>query len=188
MNEALIIEKIEKQLSKKRFLHTINVRNEAVKLAEKHECSVEKAIISALLHDAYREYSIDKINDFVKEYQLDSFYFNNVALSHGKIAAKMIQKDYNIQDLDIINAVRFHTTGRADMSLLEKVIFIADAVEVGRNYPGVENLRAMAYTDIDKACLQGINNTIIHVIEKNEYLDIESVKARNYFWGLMKDK
>lgn len=181
LNEIALIENIKNQLSKKRFEHTLNVKDEAVKLAEKYGCSTEKAAVAALLHDICRECSIDKINKFVKEYKLDSFYLNNIALSHSKMAAEIIKNDYNIQDMEIINAVSFHSTGRENMSLLEKIVFIADATEKGRNYPGVEKLRALAYTDIDEACLQALNSTIAHVIEKNEYLDVNSVKARNYF-------
>lgn len=93
----------------------------------------------------------------------------------------MIQKTFGVDDPDIINAVSFHTTGRPDMSLLEKIIYISDAMEPGRNYPGVDDIRKAAEEDIDKACLLSLSRTIDYVTSGGNYLDEDTVKAKNIF-------
>ena len=91
-----------------------------------------------------------------------------------------MERDYGITDRDIINAVSYHTTGRAGMSLLEKIIYIADASEPGRNYPGVERLRSEMKTDIDSAVLAALESTIKLVSDEGKFLDDDTVKARDY--------
>jgi len=101
----------------------------AVKLAEKYGEDPSKAETAALFHDMYRGVSVDVLNYYVKHLGLDEKYINNANLAHGKIAAIIMERDYHITDPDIIHAVSFHTTGRAGMSKLEKIIYIADAIE-----------------------------------------------------------
>ena len=92
-------------------------------------------------NDMYRGVSEDVLNYYIKHLDLDKKYLNNCNLAHSKIAAIIMKRDYGIEDEDIINAVSYHTTGRPGMSLLEKIIYIADAIEPNRNYPGVDALR-----------------------------------------------
>ncbi|MFR4798348.1 MAG: HD domain-containing protein, partial [Lentihominibacter sp.] len=80
---------------------------------------------------------------------------------------------------DMIIAVAFHTTGRKGMSVLEKIIFLADAIEPGRNYPGVEEMRKTAYTDLDKACIMSLERTVQYVRDRGEYLDPDTEDALN---------
>ena len=93
-----------------------------------------------------------------------------------------------MEDEDIINAVSFHTTGRAGMSLLEKIIYVADAIEPGRSYPGVEEIRRAAEEDIDKACLISLAHTIEYVRSDGKYLDEDTVYAKKYFEDILKQK
>ena len=105
---------------------------------------------------------------------------DNANLSHSKVAAEIMKRDYGIEDEDMINAVSFHTTGRAGMSRLEKIIFLADAIEPGRNYPSVEETRRLAYIDLDKACISSLERTVEYIRGKGEYLDPDTVNALNY--------
>ena len=91
-----------------------------------------------------------------------------------------MERDYGITDRDIINAVSYHTTGRAGMSLLEKIIYIADAIEPGRNYPGVEDVRVLAWQDLDRACLLSLERTIDFVRGQGNFLDSDTLEARDY--------
>ena len=93
----------------------------------------------------------------------------------------MIQRDYNITEQDIINAVSYHTTGRENMSLLEKIIYIADAIEPSRNYPGVDNIRRVVEENLDKACLMSLSHTIDYVSSEGNYLDEDTLHAKEYF-------
>ena len=111
---------------------------------------------------------------------------NNPNLAHGKIAAVVIQRDFGVTDPDIIQAVSYHTTGRPEMSLLEKIIYIADAIEPNRFYPGVDALRETAAEDLDRAVLQSLTNTINFVRGENRYLDEDTVLAKEYFEKIIK--
>ncbi len=149
---------IKKNLKERRLAHTFGVVEEAKKLAAAYGEDVEKAELGALFHDAFRETG---------------------NLVHGGIAADAMKDIYGIQDEDLCNAVRFHTTGRAGMSLLEKIIYLADAIEPGRSYPGVEALRILAYQDLDSACIKALGNTIQYVAENDLDLDCNTLEAYN---------
>ena len=193
MNTASICEYIEKNFSEKRKIHTGGVRQTAMKLAEQFGDGnpelVEKAELAALYHDMYRGVPVDVLNYYVKHLDLDEKrYKDNANLAHGKIAAIVIQRDFDEKDQDIINAVSYHTTGRPEMSLLEKIIYIADAVEPNRSYPGVQNLRQILEYDLDKAVLQSLTNTINYVRSEKKFLDEDTVLAKEYFEKLIKEK
>ncbi|MBR5516403.1 MAG: bis(5'-nucleosyl)-tetraphosphatase (symmetrical) YqeK [Firmicutes bacterium] len=176
---------IEKNFSEKRKAHTYGVVDTAIKLAEKYGCDVYKAELAALFHDLYRSMPINVLNYHVKHLELDKKYMDNSNLSHGKIAAIMIQRDFGISDEDIINAVSYHTTGRPNMSLLEKIIYIADAVEPNRNYPGVDELRRVVKEDLDKAIYMSLSRTIDYVSSEGNYLDEDTIHAKKYFEELI---
>jgi len=183
-----IKEYIDKNLSEKRRIHTYGVRDTAVNLAKKYGCDVEKAEMAALLHDLYRGVAVSALNYHVKYLGLDDKYMDNPNLAHGKIAAAMITRDFDIRDEDIINAVSFHTTGRAGMSLLEKIIYIADAIEPGRSYPGVDEIRQAAEKDLDRACLISFDRTIEYVLSDGKFLDKDTLDAKKYFEDIIYKK
>jgi predicted HD superfamily hydrolase involved in NAD metabolism len=101
-------------------------------------------------------------------------------LKHAKKSAELAGVKYGVKDNDILNAIMFHTTGRVNMSLLEKIIYIADKIEPNRNYEGVEEIRNKAYTRLDEAIIKSLENTIEYVKNRNLVLDMESVNTLNY--------
>lgn len=171
---------LKDNLKEKRIKHVKSVVSEAIKLAIHYDENPEKAEIAALFHDMFRSKSVSVLNMYVKHLGLPENIMENPNLSHGKIAAEIMHRDYGIDDMDIINAVSFHTTGRAGMSKLEKIIFIADAIEEGRNYPGVEEMRLLAYKDLDRACISSLENTVNYVLTKGEFLHPDTLSALNY--------
>ena len=183
MKKDSIINYIEKNLSDKRRVHTYAVRDTALKLAEHYGESIEKAEIAALCHDMYRGMKDKVLNMYVRELGHPDKYMDNPNLAHGKIASIMIQREYDITDEDIINAVSFHTTGRAGMSKLEKIIYLADTIEPNREYPGVKEIRELAFIDLDKALLRSMENTIDYIEQRGFYLDKETIEARDYLLG-----
>ena len=183
MKKDSIISYIEKNLSEKRKIHTYAVRDTAVRLAEHYGADLEKTELAALCHDMYRGMKDKVLNMYVRELGLPERYMDNPNLAHGKIAAIMIQREYNITDEDIINAVSFHTTGRADMSMLEKIIYLADTIEPNREYPGVDEVRKLAFEDLDKALLKSMQNTIDYIEQRGFYLDMETIEARDFLLG-----
>lgn len=175
-----LLSSVMTELSDKRRTHTLGVRDTALALAEKYGEDPEKAEIAALAHDLYRGLRGEELNKTVKELGLPDKYLDNPNLAHGKIAAIMLEKKYGVKDRAIIDAVSYHTTGRAGMSTLEKIIFLADAIEPGRDYPGVEEVREAAEKGLDEGCLRSMTGTIEHVQNQGAYLDEDTIEAAEF--------
>lgn len=183
-----IIEYIEQNMTEKRRIHTYAVAEEAKKLARRYGEDTEKAEIAALFHDFFRGVPEKALNGYVRQLGLSPAYLNNANLAHSKIAAYVMEKEYGIQDRDIINAVSYHTTGRANMTKLEKVIYLADAIEPNRSYPGVEEIRELAWRDLDEACLASLSRSIDYVNCRGLYLDQDTVMARDSLTNTLRGK
>lgn len=176
-------ETLKSLLTKKRYMHIKGVVDMSVELAYKYGENVEKCRLAAILHDYAKQFSYDEIETFVKSNNLivDDLELASKELIHSKIAAKIAKDKYGIEDEDILNAISFHTTGRAGMSMLEKIIFIADSIEEGRKYPNVDSIRKIALIDIDHTMLCILNNTISYLLNSGLKIHPNSVIARNYF-------
>jgi len=180
MNTDSINKYIDRHMSEKRRVHTEGVRETAIKLAELYGADVEKAEEASLYHDIYRGVNKEELNQFIDQFNLPQRYKDNPNLAHSKLAAIAMERDFGVTDRDVINAVSYHTTGRAGMSVLEKVVFLADAIEPGRDYPGVDELRRLAYVDLDRACLLSLTRTAEFVKEQGIYLDEDTLAAKEY--------
>lgn len=170
---------IEKNLSEKRKKHVYGVAETAGKLAEQYGCDPKKAESAALFHDMFRSTPVEVLNMYVRQLGLDKVYLDNANLAHGPVAAVIMERDYGISDPDLLNAVRYHTTGRAGMSLLEKVVYLADAIEPGRVYPGIDEIRELAQKSLDQACLRSMERSIAYIQERGLFLHPDTVSARN---------
>jgi predicted HD superfamily hydrolase involved in NAD metabolism len=145
--------------------------------ALKYGADVCKAVAAALYHDWFRDAGTDRLDALIEAYGLDARLKGNPDLSHSKIAAAYMENELGIDDSELLDAVRFHTTGRPAMSLLEKVIYIADATEPSRVFPAVSRLRELAWEDLDKACVFALENTIRYVEERGGRLDTDTLEA-----------
>lgn len=178
------IEKILKgMLPERRLKHSLNVSKCAVKLSEIYKCDKEKAEIAGLVHDCAKYFTDEQIEDSIKRFnvELDPLEVNNIALSHSVIGSYVAVDIFNIKDEEIINAIKYHTTGKENMSLLEKIIYMADLIEEDRNFPRVEELRELTYSGkLEEALLLSFNNTIKFVIDNNQLIHPRTIKARNY--------
>lgn len=192
MNTASIIEYLDAHMSEKRRKHTEGVRDTAMELARRYGADEAKAEIAALCHDIYRGVPVEELDRMVKELGLDKArYLGNANLSHGKLAEQMLPELFGIEDRDILNAVSYHTTGRAGMSVLEKVVFLADAIEPNRDYPGVEELRRVTEDSLDLGCYRSLTGTIRHLEEQGmgpADIDPDTLKAADYFRGILEKK
>ncbi|MGL6107596.1 bis(5'-nucleosyl)-tetraphosphatase (symmetrical) YqeK [Romboutsia sp.] len=178
-----INKKIMDMLPKRRFNHSLNVANCAAKLSEIYNYDKEKAYLAGIVHDCAKYLNYDEVNYYVNKYEiyLDELETNNIALSHSAIGSYIAQYELGIEDEDIINSIKYHTTGKEDMNLLEKIIYLADLIEEGRNFSGIDSLRELVYNgEIDQALLISFNNTIKFVIENNQLIHSRTIKARNY--------
>ncbi|MBC6695986.1 bis(5'-nucleosyl)-tetraphosphatase (symmetrical) YqeK [Terrisporobacter mayombei] len=183
MNYKDIEYKLKEMLPERRLKHSMNVSQCAVKLSEIYGYDMEKAKLAGLIHDCAKYFNDDQVKDSIKKFniELDSLEENNISLSHSVIGSYVIQETFNINDEDIINAVRYHTTGRENMTILEKIIYMADLIEEGRKFPLVDKLRELAYNgSLDEALLLSFNNTIKFVMDNNQLIHPRTVSARNY--------
>ena len=148
-----IKEYLSSTLSEKRYRHSLAVADMAYELAKIHSADADKAYLAGLVHDVMREYPADRVSEYFSENLIEwnEFERNAPNLWHAMMGANEIKVRFGIDDPDIINAVRYHTTARAGMSLLEKIIYIADCTSADRNYSDVEDYRRRARTDLDDA-------------------------------------
>jgi len=175
--------KLKLSISPHRYKHSENVMEVAVKLAKKYGADASKATIAGLLHDCAKGKSTAELLELCKKFsiEVDEYKKLHPELLHDEVGAFIAKTDYGIEDEEILNAIRFHTMGRENMSLLEKIIFIADYIEPGRNFPGVETIRKLAYEDLDKSILQALDTTLIYLIRIGAIIHPDTVKTRNYF-------
>ena len=145
--------KIKRRLKPDRFIHSVNVAKKAVELAEKYGENPQKAYIAGMVHDCAKDLTAEKTRQKCIDYdvELDEGEKRNPALVHAKLGERIARIEFGIGDKDILSAVKWHTLGHPDMTRLEKIIYVADMIEEGRKFPGVNELRKIAETDLDEA-------------------------------------
>ncbi|MDR0880682.1 MAG: bis(5'-nucleosyl)-tetraphosphatase (symmetrical) YqeK [Clostridioides sp.] len=183
MNSGEVKQRLSELLTQKRVEHSKRVAECAVKLAKIYNCDEKKAYIAGMVHDAAKCLNLEQVYEYVDKYEiyLDPIEDGNRALSHSVVGASIVRYEFGIEDEDIINSVKYHTTGRAEMSLLEKIIYLADLLEDGRVIPHIEELRELAYSgQLDKAMIESFNQTLTFVIANDNLIHPRSVEARNY--------
>lgn len=180
---------IKERLTKKRYAHSINVAEEAVKLAKKYNENQENAYTAGLLHDICKELPIEKQKQMVEKSTLPMCLVERTSppLWHGIAGAWFIENELNIKDIDIINAVRYHTSGRAGMSRLEEIIYIADLISADRTYKDVDRIRKLAYASLGRTMLEGLKFSIADVIAKSSKLPLNTVEAYNQYSVIRND-
>lgn len=179
-----ILTYIAEELSEKRFLHSLRVCDMALKLAHIYGIGTEKVEIAALLHDMARSMSVEELDKAVIKYGLDSKYLGNKNLSHSKVAALLACEIFGMGDEDILNSISYHTTGRAGMSPTEMIIYLADAVEYGRDYDGVDELRKLAFGgELKRACYACLLHTMDYLKKAGIDIDEDTVSAYDYLKG-----
>ncbi len=150
-----IKEKLKKTLKKKRYIHTLGVADEARRLAAIYGEDTDKAYLAGLLHDCAKGYSTDEQKELAKKYgvELDRDLLNSPPVIHGFLGVEIARRDYGVKDEAVLNAVRYHTVGRAGMTMLEKIVYIADLTEKNRSFEGVRELRKTVDKDIDRTLI-----------------------------------
>ena len=157
------LKSLRSRLSPKRFTHTMGVIAEAERLAAHYAQDIEKARIAALLHDCAKEYSADKKRALCRLWgvQLDDALQASIDITHSLLGAESARRDFNIHDPDILQAIRYHTTGHGNMTMLDKIIMLADYIEPYRTSWGpINEMRRLALTDINQALILGTKCTI----------------------------
>lgn len=170
---------VRRTLSPKRFQHTMNVKKLAVRMAQHYGVNTEKAALAAVLHDSAKELPRTELLQIMQDNAIIKKGTQNrpEPVWHGICAAILAKTQWNVQDEEILSAIACHTTGKENMSKLDKILFLADMTSAERDYPGVEKLRSLEMQNLDKAMIQALKMTISFVEQKNAIADPESAKA-----------
>lgn len=174
---------VQSVMSEMRFAHTMGVAEEAKRLAEIWNVNPEKAYLAGLIHDVAKELPFSEAKRMIETSGLigeNDIFPDSVAL-HGFMAAHIAKTKLNITDEDVLNAARYHTTGRVGMSTLEKIIYVADFTEQGRTYPEAKEVREISEKDLDAAVLREADHVIKFIIDSGRVLCTTTVEVRNSF-------
>lgn len=156
--------RLKKSLDEERYRHTLGVAETAEKMAETFGEDTEKARLAGLLHDCAKCMSLDEMISIVGDRIDDPLIKASKALMHAAAGMYVAKEEYHIDDPDVLGAIRWHTTGRANMTNLEKIVYLADMIEPNRRYfPGLDALRRLSYSDLDKAMQLGLTMSLQHV-------------------------
>lgn len=174
---------VKNVLSEKRFNHSERVVKRALEYARVYNIDIEKVKLTAIAHDIAKEIPKEKIIDYCNninniKVKLDDVEEKNLELAHGKIGAKICETKYGFTE-DMVNAIKYHTTGRMGMSLFEKIIFLADSTEAGRNYDELEWLVDIAKKNINEAVVFVLKFNIEKTLKNNKLVHPNSIYAYN---------
>lgn len=173
-----------KELDKDRYYHTLGVMYTAASMAMCHGADLEKAMYAGLLHDCAKCISDNDKIRLCKKYHLNvtETERKNPGLLHAKLGAYLAKHKYKVSDQEILNAIASHTTGRPEMSLLEKIIYIADYMEPGRRkLPNMEVIRELAFKDIDQCLYQMLNDSLTYLERTNKAVDPATKQTYMYY-------
>ena len=181
MQEQEICAWLKTHLDEERYIHSLGVRDCAAMLADRYGADIEKAKLVGLLHDCAKSLPKDDMIQKIREagYPLEQEIFQNEALMHSIAGAVVARQVFGVEDPEILSAIECHTTGKGGMSLLDKIIYLADLIEPNRTFPGVDELRAAAMEDLNKAVLMGLRYGIERVLSTNRYLHPKTIEAWN---------
>lgn len=170
MNKSEAIELIKEKLPDKRYQHSLRVADTAVKLARIYEGDVVKAEMAGILHDYCKYDDLGYMYQIVRQHDLDPNLLSfGGEILHGPVCAALMKSEYDITDDEILTAIAYHTTGRAQMTKTEKIVFIADYIEPERQIPGVEEIRDMAYNQgsLDRTIYEISKRTVLYLISND---------------------
>ena len=181
---------LEKDLKPDRYEHTIGVAYTAASLAMAHGADVEKALIAGYLHDCAKSLSHEEQIKICEKNKIDitDVERRNHSLLHAKAGMYIARTKYDVYDTDILNAIRWHTTGKEDMSLLEKIVYIADFIEPNRKpLENMSVIRAEAYQDIDKCLAHILHDSVCYLQTIDKEIDDATMNAYEYYKKFYKE-
>ncbi len=181
---------LKSHLSQKRYQHSLNVAAECRKLAEKYGEDPDKAYFAGLLHDICKELPAAEQKQFVLEsgYTVCREELETRSLLHAIAGAYFVRKEFGVEDIDILNSIRFHTVGRAGMTRLEEIVYLGDLVSAERDYKDVDKMRKLTYSDLDAAMLEAFSFSIKSVIKKGGVIPLCTVEGYNFYTRLIEEE
>lgn len=178
LDEEKIVEYLKANLKESRFTHSIGVMNMAVKLAKIHSVDENNAKFAGLLHDVAKNMANSELIDYCKNNNipLDDVKMQSPGMLHAEVGADIAKNEFGANP-EIVQAIKYHTLANEEMSDLDKIIYIADLIEEGRELPGLEPIRKMAYEDLDKALVLALEYCIENVKERGKVIHSQSENA-----------
>ncbi|AHV96435.1 bis(5'-nucleosyl)-tetraphosphatase (symmetrical) YqeK [Paenibacillus sabinae] len=177
--EALI-KSVSAQMPAKRWKHTLGVMETAVKLARKYGGDPERAEKAAILHDVAKYWPVERQREIITQNHLSPELLTyDKQLWHAEVGAFVAQTEYGIEDREVLDAIRYHTSGREGMTLIDKIVCLADYIEPGRDFPGVDRIRKLSKSSLEEGLIAGFDSTISLLLEKRKIVFPLTVMARN---------
>lgn len=184
MNREEMLLKLSKKLSKSRYEHSIGVEYTAANMAFVLGADVEKARLAGRLHDCAKYMTGEEMIKKCNKHNLDitTAEYDNPTLLHAKLSSRYAKIKYDIADEEVLQAITWHTTGKPNMNLLEKIIFVADYIEPNRKpLKDIEIIRREAYSDIDRCIEHILCNTITYLEKNSSVIDDMSIKTYEFY-------
>lgn len=175
------LETAKKYLKGGRYEHSVNTAKEAAALARAYGADENKAYTAGILHDLAKDFTKKEALLQAAKYgiEVDGYCRENIELLHGLLSAEIAKKELDVQDEEILSAIACHTTGKRGMSLLDKIIYVADLIEPKRGFAGIEDIRNTAYNDMDKAVLTAVKSVLAYVMERGLVIHPDTIEAYN---------
>ncbi len=176
--------KLNKELNPHRFEHTLGVMYTAISLAMCYGEDLDKAALAGLLHDCGKCYDDNKSIKLCEEYgvKLSSFELKNTALIHAKLGAALAKEMYCVKDEKVLDAIRYHTTGKEGMDTLSKIVFVADYIEPGRYKANrLKEIRAKAFKSLNEAIVMISEDTLEYLKETGSIIDPQTQKTYDFY-------
>ena len=172
---------VKNKLSEKRYIHSEGVVKRALEYAKIYNVDEKIIMYTAISHDIAKELTQEENEEYIKRYniELDEIEKNNNNLLHQKIGAQICKHEFRFTE-DMVNAVRYHTTGRPNMSLLEKIIYLADATEENKKYRSEHYVETIK-SDIDQGLIEISKWVINHLLETNIIIHPDTIDCYNYY-------
>ncbi|WP_240371189.1 bis(5'-nucleosyl)-tetraphosphatase (symmetrical) YqeK [Anoxybacteroides rupiense] len=180
MNRHEALEIVKKQLTEHRYEHTIGVMETAIELARRYGEDEKKAELAAIFHDYAKFRPKEEMKQIILEQNMPKDLLSyHSELWHAPVGAYLVRTEVGIEDEEILNAIRYHTSGRAEMTLLDKIVYVADYIEPGRIFSGVDEVRELALKDLDQALIRALQNTIQFLLKKNQPIYPDTIYTYN---------
>lgn len=182
MDHNQMLEIVKERLPEKRFTHVLGVVDTAIELAREFHVSEDHAEVAAILHDVAKFSDREWMKSIIVAEKMDPLLLDyHAELWHAPVGAYLAKTEFGVADEDVLNAIRYHTTGREGMSDLEKVVYIADLIEPNRKFTGVEELRQLKEQGLDVMMEASVKHSIEFLVSKNQPVFPDSLKCYNDF-------
>jgi predicted HD superfamily hydrolase involved in NAD metabolism len=183
LKRVAILKKLKEVLGRSRYAHSLRVEKTALALARRFGVDQKKAGLAALLHDYARQFDRPGLLREAKKFKLrvDPVSRSEPKLLHAELSALMAKKDFGVKSKAVLEAIKKHTIGSPEMTDLEKIIYLADHIEEGRNFGGVGKVRRLAFKNMDQAIAVSTSNMLGFLLKKGLPVHPGTVSTRNYY-------